>query len=281
MDNASHSVCDLPLSSQITFTVWDIGAPRIAVPVGGSTFRMFGKKCHRVRTLRPGKHRLLLWAVKKQMAPYRPRHKVNLAAGMKWFREAREEIKSDWLHNMVFGKMEETYDRSQRIYVDLPRFDFPVVFRESATIPFAPVLPSCFATDPYLWGILDPESAHENPVEDKHCQLVQSHRSSPDELNQILDYAPSSLSFRGERLHLEVPLLPSTGQAWAYQVPQTEVDTDDTLELLGPGTVDLRVKAFVIRQFNHADDEVKRRTRSLPARHRRLAFGQSSTSIGW
>ena len=36
--------CDLPLSSQITFTVWDIGGPRTAVPVGGSTFRLFGKK---------------------------------------------------------------------------------------------------------------------------------------------------------------------------------------------------------------------------------------------
>jgi hypothetical protein len=36
--------CDLPLSSQITFTVWDIGGPREAIPVGGSTFRLFGKK---------------------------------------------------------------------------------------------------------------------------------------------------------------------------------------------------------------------------------------------
>lgn len=36
--------CDLPLSSQVTFTVWDIAGPREAVPVGGSTFRLFGKK---------------------------------------------------------------------------------------------------------------------------------------------------------------------------------------------------------------------------------------------
>ena len=36
--------CDLPLSAQITFTVWDIGGPRKAVPVGGTTFRLFGKK---------------------------------------------------------------------------------------------------------------------------------------------------------------------------------------------------------------------------------------------
>ncbi|GAW01229.1 atypical pikk pi3k protein kinase [Lentinula edodes] len=49
--------CDLPLSSQITFTVWDIAGPRSAAPVGGTTFRLFGKKW----TLRRGKHRLLLW----------------------------------------------------------------------------------------------------------------------------------------------------------------------------------------------------------------------------
>lgn len=36
--------CDLPLSAQVTFTVWDIAGPRAAVPVGGSTFRLFGKK---------------------------------------------------------------------------------------------------------------------------------------------------------------------------------------------------------------------------------------------
>ena len=36
--------CDLPLSAQVTFTVWDIAGPRAAMPVGGSTFRLFGKK---------------------------------------------------------------------------------------------------------------------------------------------------------------------------------------------------------------------------------------------
>ncbi len=43
--------CDLPLNSQLTFTVWDIAGPRKAIPVGGSTFRLFGKKwCVNKRT---------------------------------------------------------------------------------------------------------------------------------------------------------------------------------------------------------------------------------------
>jgi phosphatidylinositol 3-kinase len=36
--------CDLPLNAQVTFTVWDIAGPRTPTPVGGSTFRLFGKK---------------------------------------------------------------------------------------------------------------------------------------------------------------------------------------------------------------------------------------------
>jgi phosphatidylinositol 3-kinase len=37
----------------------------------------------------------------------------------------------------------------------------------------------------------------------------------------------------------------------------TEIDTDDALELLGPGTVDSRVRAFAVRQLSKADDDVR------------------------
>jgi hypothetical protein len=35
----------------------------------------------------------------------------------------------------------------------------------------------------------------------------------------------------------------------------TEIDTDDALELLGPGIVDSRVRAFAVRQLATADDD--------------------------
>jgi len=35
----------------------------------------------------------------------------------------------------------------------------------------------------------------------------------------------------------------------------TEIDIDDALELLGPGTVDARVRRFAVRQLARADDE--------------------------
>lgn len=34
---------DLPLGSQLAFTVWDAYAPRKAIPIGGTTFPLFGK----------------------------------------------------------------------------------------------------------------------------------------------------------------------------------------------------------------------------------------------
>jgi phosphatidylinositol 3-kinase len=36
----------------------------------------------------------------------------------------------------------------------------------------------------------------------------------------------------------------------------TEIDTDDALELLGPSTVDSRVRAFAVKQLARADDDV-------------------------
>jgi hypothetical protein len=35
----------------------------------------------------------------------------------------------------------------------------------------------------------------------------------------------------------------------------TEIDTDDALELLGPSTVDSRVRAFAVKQLSRADDD--------------------------
>src|ERR1700679_4096653 len=87
------------------------------------------------------------------------------------------------------------------LYIDLPRFDFPVIFSEPVRICMsslyythwsqeAPNLPSIshtpaapsvasMATDAHLWSVVDPEIARDNPVEDKHRRLVRSHRSSP------------------------------------------------------------------------------------------------------
>ncbi|KAI6042471.1 atypical/PIKK/PI3K protein kinase [Pisolithus marmoratus] len=306
--------CDLPLSSQITFTVWDIGSPRTAVPVGGSTFRMFGKK----GTLRRGKHRLLLWLDQEadgsmeSKTPSKPGTRDEMGRLEKLVKkhERGDLPKSDWLDNMAFRKMEEIHSaetaksNNMFLYIDIPRFDFPVIFSEPETqsipstpapqttvtqLPMAPILPPSFATDPHLWAVSDPDMLRENPVEDKHRRLVRSHRSSPydrelkpnakirDELGEVLNYPPSQPLTSEEkdmiwkfRFYLArdrrglTKFLKSVTWRDPTEVKQaveellpmwTEIDTDDALELLGPSTVDSRVRAFAVKQLSRADDE--------------------------
>ena len=46
-------------------------------------------------------------------------------------------------------------------------------------------------------------------------------------------------------------------QAVEELLPQwTEIDVDDALELLGPNTVDSRVRAYAVKQLSRADDDV-------------------------
>ncbi|TFY72459.1 hypothetical protein EVG20_g546 [Dentipellis fragilis] len=306
--------CDLPLSSQITFTIWDIAGPRAAVPVGGSTFRLFGKKW----TLRRGKHRLLLWpgleadGSVESSTPSKmgPRDEMGRLEKLVKKYERGDLPKSDWLDKIVFRKMTEIHaaetEKSENLflYIDMPRFDFPVIFSEpepvassstSAVVPTSthpsttPSISTSFATDPYLWAVVDPEIARDNPVEDKHRRLVRSHRSSPydrelkpntkirDELGVILNYAPSqpltseekdliwkfrfylARDKRGLTKFLKSVTwrdMSEVKQAVEELLPQwTEIDTDDALELLGPSIVDSRVRAFAVKQLSRADDD--------------------------
>ncbi|KAG5642890.1 hypothetical protein DXG03_001896 [Asterophora parasitica] len=225
--------------------------------------------------------------------------------------------KSDWLDKMAFRKMEEIHasetEKSHNLflYIDLPRFDFPVVFNEPESHLSTPPMPattsqthavahaaasisSSLLADSNLWSISDPDALRENPVEDKHRRLVRSHRSSPydrelkpnakirDELGaaqEILNYSPSQPLTSEEkdliwkfRFYLVrdkrglTKFLKSVTwrdssevkQAVEELLPQwTEIDTDDALELLGPGTVDSRVRAFAVKQLTGADDDVQ------------------------
>ncbi|OSC99931.1 atypical/PIKK/PI3K protein kinase [Trametes coccinea BRFM310] len=303
--------CDLPLNSQITFTVWDIAGPRSATPVGGTTFRLFGKKW----TLRRGKHRMILWpdreadGANESTTPSKIGTRDEMGRLEKLVKkyERGDLPKSDWLDALAFRKMAEIHkaetEKSENLYlyIDLPRFDFPVIYSEpdvssvpstSAASPVAvtPAPPTTsLLSDAHLWQIVDPDIARENPVEDKHRRLVRSHRSSPydrelkpnakirDELSKIMNYAPSQPLTSEEkdliwkfRFYLTrdkrglTKFLKSVTwrdpsevkQAVEELLPQwTEIDIDDALELLGPSTVDSRVRAYAVKQLNRADDD--------------------------
>ncbi|KAH8117761.1 phosphatidylinositol 3-kinase [Phellopilus nigrolimitatus] len=304
--------CDLPLGSQITFTIWDIEGPRSAVPVCGTTFRLFGKK----GTLRRGKHRLFLWpgveadGSVETKTPSKAEIKDEMGRLEKLVKkyERGDLQKCDWLDKLAFRRMEEIHAAEAKksenffLYIDLPRFDFPIVFSEpestnlptimptSSTSPTsAMTAPGSLLSDTSLWQIVDPEVARENPVEDKHRRLIRSHRSGAldrelkpnakdrDELGVILNYAPTQPLTSEEkdlvwkfRFYLTrdkrglTKFLKSVTwrdpsevkQAAEVLLPQwTDIEVDDALELLGPDTVDSRVRNFAVKQLSKADDD--------------------------
>ncbi|CAB4375053.1 unnamed protein product [Rhizophagus irregularis] len=216
--------CDLPITAQLVFTVWDIYGPRKAVPVGGTTFRLFGKH----NKLRKGKHKLYLWPdVEADGRDHTTTpSKIGEVDEMDRLeklvkRYDRNDItRLDWLDNLAFRQIEKIHkeesSKSKKLYlyIDLPKFDdFPIVFSEPEyPLPVAPTPPVNGQTQPALLTsssesnmvlIVDPEINRENPVEGKHRRLVRSHRNGPldrdlkpdaktrDELNGILKYPPT------------------------------------------------------------------------------------------
>ncbi|KAJ7031542.1 atypical/PIKK/PI3K protein kinase [Mycena alexandri] len=281
--------CDLPLSSQVVFTVWDIAGPRAAVPVGGSTFRLFGKKW----TLRRGKHRLHLWGI---TTPSKLEERDEMGRLEKLVKKYERVAISKSPTGSTNGLAEDGGSarcRDRQIGEPLsvhrsPPFRLPRTNASTSTLlpqvsqpPLPASVSSSFTSEPHLWAIIDPEVSRENPVEDKHRRLVRSHRSSPydrelkpnakirDELGaRNSNYAPSQplnseekdliWKFRFYLFLKSVTWRDSSEvkQAVEELLPQwTEIDTDDALELLGPGTVDSRVRAFAVRQLSRADDD--------------------------
>lgn len=289
------TISQLPLSSQLAITIWDIsptGAPGMtghAVPFGGTTLPLFDKdnmlqkgrqKCyvHRGKAADGFDNTLTPSTLPKNS----DKHNERFAAGIdgekegeierleKLFKkhEMGEIPRVDWLDQAVFRQAEKlgmkaprtpdqlrrsrnsskkadgkTFDGAEEnsdhdpmddelfiLYVELPRFDHPVVFKDYE-YPVPPISsfqnmsssqsgvlkpPPHMAYGPGISGdnddelgrriimIYDPEvGARDNPAESKHRRLVRSHRTGimdrdlrpnpkvRDELNNIMSYAPT------------------------------------------------------------------------------------------
>lgn len=176
------------------------------------------------------------------------------------------------------------------LYIDFPRFNFPVVFNDfSYDSPY----PNLNAPEPNedtesMFVVYDPEIQQNNPVESKHRRLVRSHRNGVvdrelkpnakirDELNEILNYSPVK-ELGGEekdliwkfRYYLRrdkraltkfVKSVQWTDQAEAKQAVEllpewTEIDVDDALELLGPHFRNPAVRAYAVDRLRKSGDD--------------------------
>ncbi|KAM0746672.1 phosphatidylinositol 3-kinase [Meredithblackwellia eburnea MCA 4105] len=246
---------DIPLNAQLTVTIHSNSNNNNINVIAGSTMRLYGKKA----TLKKGKQRLFMHRGKHAdpSAQSDTPSKVKLTSSATEGNEEQDEmgrleklvkkqergdvVRLDWLDKLAWRELERVHAKEEAksknlfFYLDMPKFDFPVVFSEleyppptlSPPHPSLPLLPSPSSTttttsnistsssslgeSSSLFTILDPEISRENPVEAKHRRLVRSHRKGPlnrelkpnakirDELNDILRHPPTHLLSSSQR----------------------------------------------------------------------------------
>jgi phosphatidylinositol 3-kinase len=206
---------DLPVSSQLTITIWDSAGPRKQVPVGGTTFAIFNPSDKFVlsftiinhRTLRTGHQKLKLWLGREAdglsdtttPGTFTSTSEMDRLEKLVKRHEQGDLPRLDWLDNLAFRKIEQLHTSLKSngqvhedifVYIDFPRFDFPIVFSE---YDYPPPLSNLHLSTPSILSkgviddgeggpiclVWDPEATKDNPVESKHRRLVRSHRNGP------------------------------------------------------------------------------------------------------
>lgn len=140
---------DLPRSAQLAITIYDIASPLQERVIGGTTLSLFGKKA----ALKKGRQRLFVWPEKRadgrSASDECENETPSKVGGMRDERGRLEKLvkkqergdipRVEWLDVLVSRQMERIHAEEARtstslfLYVDLPRFDFPVVFSESVS----------------------------------------------------------------------------------------------------------------------------------------------------
>ncbi|XP_046853981.1 phosphatidylinositol 3-kinase catalytic subunit type 3-like [Xenia sp. Carnegie-2017] len=206
---------DLPRSSQIALTIWDIYGPRKSLLVGGTTVSLFGKS----GIFRRGMHDLHVWpdveadGCEPSKTPGKtsdPDDKMCLLAKLSKKHHKGRMCKVDWLDRLTFREIEMVNEKEKhRLDSMFLMVEFPTIVDDG--LSYAVVYyekhsdEKEFYLNPEIVKIHDPELLQENLVETKHHKLVRSVRSGAishdmkpnaavrDQLNQIVGYPPSKI----------------------------------------------------------------------------------------
>ncbi|KAF8935421.1 Phosphatidylinositol (PI) 3-kinase [Haplosporangium bisporale] len=243
---------DLPLNAQLCFTIWEAASPRKVEAIGGSTLKLFGL----FNIILTGPQKLHMWPDCE-------------ADGSEFTKTPSDTGVKDEMDR--FEKKHAAQSDKMLLNIDLPRFDFPVIFDEheyqmkqhplfnNFATPTNTAPPSTQASNApsSIFMVQDHEIARENPVEAKHRRLVRSHRNSPldrelkpnpkirDELNALTKFLKSVVWSDPAEAKQAVDLLP----AWV------DIDVDDALELLGSGFENREVRSYAVGQLRSANDD--------------------------
>lgn len=285
---------DLPATTLMVMTLWDVYSPRNAVAVGGTSFYLFGKN----RILRKGRQKLFLYPDQEgdgadpsktpgklpktnevdRLEKILKRYDRGLLPHVDWLDQfTRAQVKRNCRNEM------ETAE-SLYLFVECFEFEYPVVFKE-------PVYTG--NQQPYnthtIVLVVDPELTRDNPVELKYLKLARSNRTrnlldrdlKPNnlelkQLTKILKYPPSKhltleekeivwkfryyLSSNKKALTKFLKCIDWTDTQESAQAAELmgawePIELDDALELVSSTFNDTRVREYAVSRLMKADNE--------------------------
>ena len=140
-----YKLCDLPLGAQLTFTIYDVASSTTSRIIGGTTLPLFSKK----GTLKCAQHRLFVWkgvqadgSVETATPSKVGEMKDEMGRLEKLIkRHERGDLpRVDWLDKLAYRQVETVYQVESQssdrlfLYIDLPRFELPIVYCEAESI---------------------------------------------------------------------------------------------------------------------------------------------------
>ena len=181
---------DLPRNAKLAFTIYDIYGPQKAVPVGGTTISIFGKR----GCLRKGIHDLRVWpdivadGSLKNSTPGEIEGSSGTQSEMTRLSKLVQKHRKgrmmtvDWLDRLTFREVEVINEQEKRrsnhmfLTVEFPKFHYDdfehavVYFEADGDLPETRLPQSEFRV------VLDPDCNLENLVERKHHILTHTLR---------------------------------------------------------------------------------------------------------
>ncbi len=193
---------DIPRNAKLAFTIYDIYGPQKAVPVGGTTIAIFGKR----GCLRKGIHDLRVWpdvvadGSLKNSTPGEiedrsetPSEMAKLSKLVQKHRKGRM-MTVDWLDRLTYREIEVINEREKRhsnqlfLTVEFPKFHYDdfehavVYFESDGDLPETHLPQSEFRV------VLDPDRNLDNLVERKHHNLTHTLRKG----HNVRDLKPNA-----------------------------------------------------------------------------------------
>ncbi|KAK7481349.1 hypothetical protein BaRGS_00027429, partial [Batillaria attramentaria] len=207
---------DLPKTAVLSLTIWDIEGTCKAVPVGGTTITLFGKR----GTLRRGMHDLKVWPRTEadchwpSTTPGKNKESDDRMSRLSKLTKKHRDghmLKVDWLDRLTFREVEVVNEHQKRdsnfmyLMIEFPQVvydsaDYTVVyFEKDGDRGYE------FRTVAEIVTIPDPEMLLENLMESKHHKMARSLRTGPtdrdmkpdaktrDILKKIVGYPPTTV----------------------------------------------------------------------------------------